>query len=494
MAEAESQVSLPSVLKTELLIYQNKQLSRLVREMRRRIKELSPTDAGDNTDDQGSTISDLQCKLEDLKQEKLALYTRLSRSLAALSCSRPETPNHDIPNAPSAPQIDMTDSTVPNEPQPSAVNCDEQRSEIVRLQSVISKLKCGNQIAPESETSYEMEIFNITSDRNVWMQKTKKAEANLRTYREMIEGKLADLMQTAQTTEQTYLTEVERMSEEVVQRNQEVRKYQQQIAELEVKLKSANDSFSDHQSEIKWEAEPPRGSEAAALNEKLKESGILLTKCRDQLRIKEEQCSRLLAQHVHLQHQLTSVEQENGILRGHSQTAADFIASVTERLGSVDSQKSKESSLVQSLEAECKIESALRTKLIEDLTDVNSKLAQLKDVHSSVNAVITELQSEHQSTLKEVAELKRQKTDSGLLRQSSNFGSLLLMELEEIRTKIKCSLCQSRNKSVALTTCMHCFCRECVDEKMLNARNRKCPLCMQRFSDAEVREVHFFKD
>jgi E3 ubiquitin-protein ligase BRE1 len=55
---------------------------------------------------------------------------------------------------------------------------------------------------------------------------------------------------------------------------------------------------------------------------------------------------------------------------------------------------------------------------------------------------------------------------------------------------LRCSVCQDRFKGVCLTRCFHLFCKECVDE-VIRTRSRKCPMCGEKFSDAEVRQIFF---
>ncbi|KAF4706048.1 hypothetical protein FOZ63_028871 [Perkinsus olseni] len=74
--------------------------------------------------------------------------------------------------------------------------------------------------------------------------------------------------------------------------------------------------------------------------------------------------------------------------------------------------------------------------------------------------------------------------------------AMTIIEQEEIRAyrlKVKCSICQQNDKQVALQKCMHCFCRTCVNETMIQARNRKCPLCGQRFSESDIRTIHLLE-
>ena len=481
-----STVEIPPSITPEILVYQNRRLSRLVRDLRSRVKETDGSAIESNDD------HDLNKLIEDLRADKASLYTRLDRLIASSICSPShETIKDPIPTIEPKEQDPISPSTdIKREDPANLEDIENLRNEIVRLKSVIAISKCF-----ELDSSKDMELFNISSDRNVWMQKCRKAEVSLQTLRESVEQQLQEIRDTARATEQTYLTEIERMSEEVVRLQQETKKNQSIAAEAETKLKAVNDRLIENQSHLRIDSINSANPDIVAMRDKLKEATGLLNRYRDQLRVKEEQCSRILAQHVHLQQQFTAIEQENALLRGQSQTVQDLIVMTKSKLEGLEKQSSSESILVANLETECKRETALRYKLIEDLTTANTKIAQFEDAHTKFNMIISDLQNDHQSVLKELSEAKRPKIDmTSISRQSSNFGSLMQMELDELRTKLKCSLCQTRNKSVALVTCMHCFCRQCVDEKMLNARNRKCPLCMQRFSDAEVREVHFLKD
>jgi E3 ubiquitin-protein ligase BRE1 len=485
---SEKAANLPPSLTPEVLVYQNRRLSRLVRDLRKCIK---------NTEvpaDDSEELSSLYSIIEELKADKASLYGRIDRLVASNICApQHETLKQEDPvleRKPQELQSPVVEHAAPVDLARSE-DIDDLRGEIVRLKSIIAICK-----SIEAGSSKDMELFNISSDRNVWMQKCKRAELGLQTLRESVEQQMLEIRKIALSTEETYLTEMERMSEEIVRLQQETKKSQNLATEAEAKLKAASERLIDNQSQVRLDSISSSNPDVVAMRDKLQEVTTSLHRYRDQLRMKEEQCSRILTQHVHLQHQLTTVEQENTLLRGQSQTVQDLISTTKERLEGLEKQTASESVLVSNLESECKRETALRYKLVEDLTTANTKIAQLEDVHSKFNSIISELQGEYQTVLKELNDSKRQKIAeaTNLSRQSSNLGSLMQMELDELRAKIKCSLCQTRNKSVTLVTCMHCFCRQCVDEKMLNARNRKCPLCMQRFSDAEVREVHFLKD
>ncbi|KAK6362155.1 hypothetical protein TWF730_005852 [Orbilia blumenaviensis] len=58
--------------------------------------------------------------------------------------------------------------------------------------------------------------------------------------------------------------------------------------------------------------------------------------------------------------------------------------------------------------------------------------------------------------------------------------------IEGFRLMVRCGICpNARQKSRALKTCGHLFCKECIDER-ISSRNRKCPSCSRAFAQADV--------
>ena len=492
----QSRSRLPPAVTCDVLVYQNKQLSRVVRELRRSSKlvDARTTASEPASVTSPSSMDSMKLLIEELKGEKAALYARLDRVASRISFQAEpvESSNHakslEQDALASPPDVGVGDDNSRNEYLVSL------HQEIVVLKSMLALSSVSDEQSQDSgQAAREMELFNLNSDRNIWIQKCRRSELDHLAFREAVQVKLDEVRQTVQMTEKTFLTEIERMSEELVQHQHEIRKYNLQVSDLEAKLKCANDRFADpiyEATHMGLTTDPP---DVSNLKDQLRQTNASLARYRDQLRIKEEQCSRILAQHVQLQHHLTGIEQENAILRSQSATASELIATTSENMKAVDDQRAGEAHFVASLESEGRKELNWRIRLIEESSSLKNRIAEIEDVHSRANNAWSKLQSEYQDCVQQLTEAKREKPVP-MARQTSNISSLAQMELEDIRTKVKCSLCLTRTKSVALTTCMHCFCRECVDAQMLNARNRKCPLCMQRFSDAEVREVHFLKD
>ncbi|OQR82450.1 hypothetical protein ACHHYP_16032 [Achlya hypogyna] len=63
-------------------------------------------------------------------------------------------------------------------------------------------------------------------------------------------------------------------------------------------------------------------------------------------------------------------------------------------------------------------------------------------------------------------------------------------ELNDLRKKMRCSVCQDHLKEVIVAKCMHMFCKECMDSN-LKARNRKCPTCKKMFGQDDVKGVYW---
>ena len=59
-----------------------------------------------------------------------------------------------------------------------------------------------------------------------------------------------------------------------------------------------------------------------------------------------------------------------------------------------------------------------------------------------------------------------------------------------LRALMECSVCRSNHKDTVITKCFHLFCSECI-EKRIKLRDRKCPTCMQGFSEGDVHAVYY---
>jgi E3 ubiquitin-protein ligase BRE1 len=66
----------------------------------------------------------------------------------------------------------------------------------------------------------------------------------------------------------------------------------------------------------------------------------------------------------------------------------------------------------------------------------------------------------------------------------------LTILVNDLKSRLACPVCNTREKKVINTRCRHMFCRQCVDKSLEN-RNRKCPSCGIRFDKKDIEDVWF---
>lgn len=84
---------------------------------------------------------------------------------------------------------------------------------------------------------------------------------------------------------------------------------------------------------------------------------------------------------------------------------------------------------------------------------------------------------------------------SGSGGSNSKFESVftaeeLTIQVNQLKSRLACPVCNTRDKKVIITRCRHMFCRHCV-AATCDARNRKCPSCNIRFDKKDVEDVWF---
>ncbi|KAI8072839.1 hypothetical protein BC940DRAFT_291751 [Gongronella butleri] len=62
-------------------------------------------------------------------------------------------------------------------------------------------------------------------------------------------------------------------------------------------------------------------------------------------------------------------------------------------------------------------------------------------------------------------------------------------EMNDYRQLLNCGACKQRLKTHVLLSCMHLFCKECLDER-IDAQKRRCPTCDQPFSSKDMRPLY----
>jgi len=129
-------------------------------------------------------------------------------------------------------------------------------------------------------------------------------------------------------------------------------------------------------------------------------------------------------------------------------------------------------------EGEKKRTSELRAVLQEQEKSLDKKRVHLRKA-----------EEEYLRSAKEVdrhlAKLKVASTGTASQKETA-----LQEEIEKFMAILKCSTCKMRMRNTVILKCMHSFCKDCVDTRILT-RQRKCPACNLAFSQSDVQQLYF---
>jgi chromosome segregation ATPase len=511
-ADSNDSSNLPAAIKPDFLVYQNRQLLQTCKELKHQVKNLSntsnikavvdemvrttsgndratftrllsileePRDADDSVTE--STVEAMRDQIkhltevlgtyandvENLKEEKKILYTKLHRVHAKLVTQPPPSA---APVASVRPDEDQDDPG--SKPAGNPEEVENLRKLIVTFQTQLALLKSNNrQPSGTDSTVPRKTLLELKADRDFWAMRCDKIEKTNFEFNLNFNKKLSEIDEIKMKNENEYSNGVSRISEELAQNYNEIKKLKSQIDEKDQMAKQVSTVPT-----LTAALTPEDSDDIIRIKT---EYGRL----RDQLKVKEEQCQRLLGQTLHYKHLLNSKDTELALLRGRDGEVSEVIRATEAFKADVDSRRDAEIKLRENLEHEKLHLKILNSNLLKELSEWQSRVNSANELIEKYNKTIEELQQRLRNAQIENEQIRRTK-------QSTN-GSLAEAELQDLQKLIKCNLCQERRKSVVISSCMHCFCRECVNRDMIQARNRKCPFCGQKFAEAEVRDIHF---
>ncbi|TID29141.1 hypothetical protein CANINC_002098 [Pichia inconspicua] len=187
-------------------------------------------------------------------------------------------------------------------------------------------------------------------------------------------------------------------------------------------------------------------------------------------------------------------------------------ASVVKQMELIEVLRKKETELIEKLNIEEKLFNLMSKierdhvielgKIQKKLNSVEKELVVVKGREKDIHGELSK--KEHEFNLIEREKLNLERDISGLRKSMKQLKDILNTyrnggniekidndaEVQEaLLSMTKCSLCNKNFKNVALKTCGHCFCKDCVDDR-LAARMRKCPNCNSQFSQYDVLLIH----
>lgn len=131
--------------------------------------------------------------------------------------------------------------------------------------------------------------------------------------------------------------------------------------------------------------------------------------------------------------------------------------------------------------------------LRNELRSVREQAQRLASDAETRQGNAVQLESDKAAVERRLARAERELESARKSRIGGGSGGLENWQLEmmaDMRRKLYCTICNQQEKAVTLTRCLHMFCRDCIDRNIAN-RNRKCPVCGERFGVDDVKPIFF---
>ena len=137
---------------------------------------------------------------------------------------------------------------------------------------------------------------------------------------------------------------------------------------------------------------------------------------------------------------------------------------------------------------EAKVESGVIRKRCDDL--VTAATASEKERKQLEEALVIAKKDATEAAQKVAMVQANARGGSGDKFDTEFTKEELTILVNDLKSRLACPVCNTREKKVINTRCRHMFCRQCVDKSLEN-RNRKCPSCGIRFDKKDIEDVWF---
>lgn len=207
-------------------------------------------------------------------------------------------------------------------------------------------------------------------------------------------------------------------------------------------------------------------------------------------RIKANQVHKLLQEEKNILQDQTNtlhlqVEAQNQVVRRLEEKERALIGSLksleTElnlRTQAMDLHKRKAVELAQHAEDMKREMDLSKDKVLVLEESIDRKVEQLEEEHFK----LSRLQEDGQKLRRK---LEKHKKTAGLYTADE----VLMEEIKEYKTKLRCPCCNVNNKDAILTKCWHVFCIKCIKTRY-DTRQRKCPKCNAAFGGNDFHRIY----
>ncbi|GMI15822.1 hypothetical protein TrVE_jg4368 [Triparma verrucosa] len=137
---------------------------------------------------------------------------------------------------------------------------------------------------------------------------------------------------------------------------------------------------------------------------------------------------------------------------------------------------------------------------------IDGELTELKSSNTTHDVGAQEMKKRNEDLLLQIAVLRTEKNKleeelaaSAHLASKAEEKALAVgvgggtsaqkIHIQNLRSKVYCHVCNSREKNTILTRCNHLFCDVCIQHRLEN-RMRKCPACSKPFDKKDVETVY----
>mmetsp|Transcript_8730 Transcript_8730/g.12695 ORF Transcript_8730/g.12695 Transcript_8730/m.12695 type:complete len:887 (-) Transcript_8730:123-2783(-) len=226
---------------------------------------------------------------------------------------------------------------------------------------------------------------------------------------------------------------------------------------------------------------------------------------------KDEMNAKSLSTILQLKELTEKLQQEKQLVEqqaksaGQVNLASRLLVNAKER---ITEEISKERQLLQSkideLEEHCETLKKEKETAEAHLEVKNGEMSQLVENASSAKGRCDELVSkcgdqekEKRRLLESLAVAQREANEAAKrlkqLQKQTGTSSVfttdqLETQIQHLKSRLTCAVCNLRDKSCILLRCRHMFCKACVEENVRN-RSRKCPACGQPFDKKDIGDV-----
>jgi chromosome segregation ATPase len=208
------------------------------------------------------------------------------------------------------------------------------------------------------------------------------------------------------------------------------------------------------------------------------------------LRQKDEAHNKLMTMHMQLQQQLRCFREKEEAVNQRNATIETTLNRMHAEISALQAQIQSWENSDKEKDLELQFVRVEKENLVRQLSASQQSNSQLENALAKLKSVVSDLEQDLKDAITKSSDLNRQLQRVQRQSKVDLPPDMLQLQLAEFRTMVKCSLCNDNFKDVMLTKCSHCFCRGCVNDNLLVARNRKCPLCGTRFAESDVKPVH----